>query len=91
METNAQVLSQAYSGLLREVKSLNSIQGLSATIYTQTNQFHVILEVGPSFQQDAGAFSSMYVPIGSASANLASTIALAGTNSALTGAAALAP
>jgi multidrug efflux pump len=33
----------------------------------------------------------MYVPIGSASANLASTIALAGTNSALTGAAALAP
>src|ERR1039458_4648592 len=33
----------------------------------------------------------MYVPIGSASANLATTIALAGTNSALTGAAALAP
>ena len=33
----------------------------------------------------------MYVPIGSASANLASTIALAGTNTALTGAAALAP
>jgi multidrug efflux pump len=33
----------------------------------------------------------LYVPIGSASANLATTIALAGTNSALTGAAALAP
>ena len=31
------------------------------------------------------------MPIGSASANLATTIALAGTNSALTGAAALAP
>jgi len=62
-----------------------------STIYTQTNQFHVILEVAPHFQQDASAFSDMYVPIGSASANLATTIALAGTNSALTGAAALAP
>ena len=62
-----------------------------STIYTQTNQFHVILEVAPQYQQDAGALGEMYVPIGSASANLATTIALAGTNSALTGAAALAP
>ena len=62
-----------------------------STIYTQTNQFHVILEVAPQFQQDAPRLSDMYVPIGSASANLATTIALAGTNSALTGAAALAP
>ena len=62
-----------------------------STIYTQTNQFHVILEVAPHYQQDAAALSDMYVPIGSASANLATTIALAGTNSALTGAAALAP
>ena len=62
-----------------------------STIYTQTNQFHVILEVAPRYQQDQGALGSMYVPIGSASANLATTIALAGTNSALTGAAALAP
>jgi multidrug efflux pump len=62
-----------------------------STIYTQTNQFHVILEVAPNYQQDSAALSSMYVPIGSASANLATTIALAGTNSALTGAAALAP
>jgi multidrug efflux pump len=62
-----------------------------STIYTQTNQFHVILEVAPRYQQDAAALQDMYVPIGSASANLASTIALAGTNSALTGAAALAP
>ncbi len=61
-----------------------------STIYTQTNQFHVILEV------DAAAISrirprcrDMYVPTGSASANLASTIALAGTNTALTGAAAI--
>ncbi len=62
-----------------------------STIYTQTNQFHVILEVEPRYQRDAEALRDMYVPIGSASANLATTIALAGTNSALTGAAALAP
>ncbi len=62
-----------------------------STIYTQTNQFHVILEVDPRFQRDTEALKDMYVPIGSASANLATTIALAGTNSALTGAAALAP
>jgi len=62
-----------------------------STIYTQTNQFHVILEVAPKYQRDTGALSDLYVPIGSASANLATTIALAGTNSALTGAAALAP
>jgi len=62
-----------------------------STIYTQTNQFHVILEVAPQYQHDSASLSSMYIPIGSASANLASTIALAGTNTALTGAAALAP
>jgi multidrug efflux pump len=62
-----------------------------STIYTQTNQFHVVLEVAPAYQRDASALDQMYVPTGSASANLASTIALAGTNSALTGAAAIAP
>jgi multidrug efflux pump len=62
-----------------------------STIYTQTNQFHVVLEVMPTYQKDTGSLSHMYVPIGSASQNLATTIALAGTNSALTGAAALAP
>jgi multidrug efflux pump len=62
-----------------------------STIYTQTNQFHVILEVAPQYRQDFSALKDQYVPIGSASANLASTIALAGTNSALTGAAALPP
>jgi len=62
-----------------------------STIYTQTNQFHVVLEVAPQFQKDTSSLDHMYVPIGSASANLATTIALAGTNSALTGAAALAP
>ena len=62
-----------------------------STIYTQTNQFHVILEVAPQFQGNATELDHLYLPIGSASANLASTIALAGTNSALTGAAALLP
>jgi multidrug efflux pump len=61
-----------------------------STIYTQTNQFHVVLEVAPAYQQDASALADMYVPTGAASANLASTVALAGTNSALTGAAAIA-
>jgi multidrug efflux pump len=61
-----------------------------STIYTQTNQFHVVLEVAPLYQQDTSALGKMYVPVGTASANLASTIALAGTNSALTGAASIA-
>ena len=62
-----------------------------STIYTQTNQFHVILEVDPQYQKDTSALQDMYVPTGVASANLASTIALAGTNSALTGAASVPP
>jgi multidrug efflux pump len=60
-----------------------------STIYTQTNQFHVILEVQPQYQQNKGALAEMYVPTGQASANLASTVALAGTNTALTGAASI--
>jgi multidrug efflux pump len=62
-----------------------------STIYTQTNQFHVILEVEPRYQQDTASLDRLYVPTGVASANLASTIALAGTNTALTGAAAIPP
>jgi multidrug efflux pump len=62
-----------------------------STIYTQTNQFHVILEVAPPYQQDASSLADLYIPTGAASANLASTVALAGTNTALTGAAAVIP
>jgi multidrug efflux pump len=58
-----------------------------STIYTQSNQFHVVLEVGQQWQQNTDSLKQIYVQIGSASANLASTIALAGTNTALTGAA----
>ncbi len=60
-----------------------------STIYTQTNQFHVVLEVASQYQQDTASLEELYVPTGAASANLASTIALAGTNTALTGAASI--
>jgi multidrug efflux pump len=60
-----------------------------STIYTQANQYHVVLEAAPQWQQNASALQDIYVQVGSASQNLASTIALAGTNSALTGAAPL--
>jgi multidrug efflux pump len=60
-----------------------------STIFTQSNQYHVVLEAGPQWQKDARALKDIYVQIGSASANLASTVALAGTNTALTGAAAI--
>ncbi len=58
-----------------------------STIFTQSNQFHVILEAGPKWQLSAGSLKDIYLQVGSASANLASTVALAGTNTALTGAA----
>ena len=58
-----------------------------STIFTQSNQYHVVLEAGPQWQQNANALKDIYVQIGAASANLASTVALAGTNTALTGAA----
>ncbi len=61
-----------------------------STIFTQSNQYHVILEAGPEWQGDASALKRLYVQVGSASQNLASTVALAGTNTALTGAARLA-
>src|SRR6202042_2774983 len=46
-----------------------------STIFTQANQYHVILEVGRQWQQNAAALRDVYVQVGSASANLASTIA----------------
>jgi multidrug efflux pump len=61
-----------------------------STIYTQSNQYHVILEAGEQWQQNVDGLSTLRLQVGSASANLASTIALAGTNTALTGAAPIA-
>jgi multidrug efflux pump len=58
-----------------------------STIFTQSNQFHVILEAAPKWQLSASSLNDIYLQVGSASANLASTVALAGTNTALTGAA----
>ena len=60
-----------------------------STIYTQSNQYHVVLEAAQQWQQNADSLKNIYVQIGAASANLASTVAAAGTNTALTGAAAI--
>jgi multidrug efflux pump len=61
-----------------------------STIFTQSNQYHVVLEAGKQWLTNAAALNDIYVQIGAASQNLASTIALAGTNTALTGAAPIA-
>jgi multidrug efflux pump len=58
-----------------------------STIFTQSNQYHVILEAADKWHESATALQDLRIQIGSASANLASTVALAGTNTALTGAA----
>jgi multidrug efflux pump len=58
-----------------------------STIFTQSNQYHVILEAGSKWQQSSEGLQDLRIQIGAASANLASTVALAGTNTALTGAA----
>jgi multidrug efflux pump len=36
-------------------------QRLVSTIFTQSNQYHVVLEVDPSFQQDPSSLSNIYV------------------------------
>jgi multidrug efflux pump len=36
-------------------------QRLVSTIFTQLNQYHVVLEVDPKFQQDPGALDNIYV------------------------------
>jgi multidrug efflux pump len=60
-----------------------------STIFTQTNQYHVVLEADEQWQRASDALDHVYVQIGSAAANLASTVAAAGTNQSITGAAAL--
>ncbi len=35
-----------------------------STIFTQLNQYHVILEVAPQFQQNPGSFKDLYVKSG---------------------------
>jgi multidrug efflux pump len=39
-----------------------------STIFTQLNQYHVVLEVAPQFQQDPGALKNIYVPASSGTA-----------------------
>ncbi|HVY93425.1 MAG TPA: efflux RND transporter permease subunit, partial [Bryobacteraceae bacterium] len=61
-----------------------------STIFTQTNQYHVVLETDEQWQRASDALDHVYVQVGSAAANLASTVAASGTNQSITGAAALA-
>ena len=51
-------------------------QRLVSTIFTQTNQYRVVLEVKPEFQRGPEALSQIYVPVG----NVASAPAPVGAN-----------
>ncbi|MEO8566394.1 MAG: efflux RND transporter permease subunit, partial [Betaproteobacteria bacterium] len=51
-------------------------QRLVSTIFTQTNQYRVVLEVKPEFQLGPEALSQIYVPVG----NVSSTPASLGAN-----------
>jgi multidrug efflux pump len=51
-------------------------QRLVSTIFTQTNQYRVVLEVKPEFQLGPEALSQIYVPVG----NVSSTPASVGAN-----------
>ena len=42
-----------------------------STIFTQLNQYHVILEVAPQFQQNPGSFKDLYVKSGTGTAGAA--------------------
>ena len=53
-------------------------QRLVSTIFTQTNQYRVVLEVQPEFQLGPGALDNIYVP----ATNAANTAASGGTSSA---------
>jgi multidrug efflux pump len=44
-------------------------QRIVSTIYTQSNQYRVILEVSPDLQQSLGALESLYLPSSSSSTN----------------------
>jgi len=48
-------------------------QRLVSTIFTQTNQYRVVLEVKPEFQRGPEALSQIYVPVGNVSSTPAST------------------
>jgi multidrug efflux pump len=47
-------------------------QRLVSTIFTQTNQYRVVLEVKPEFQLGPDALSQIYVPVGNVSSSPAS-------------------
>ncbi|MEB3752862.1 efflux RND transporter permease subunit [Acinetobacter sp. MD2(2019)] len=48
-------------------------QHLISTIYTQANQYRVVLEVAPQYKQDLSAFSNIYLKAATTSATSSST------------------
>jgi multidrug efflux pump len=67
-------------------------QRLVSTIFTQTNQYRVVLEVKPEFQLGPEALSQVYVPVGnvssapaSAGANASAALAAPGAGSSTAG------
>jgi multidrug efflux pump len=57
-------------------------QRLISTIYTQTSQYRVVLEVKPEFQKGIEALDGIYVPSSNASSGGASLIVAAAANAA---------
>jgi multidrug efflux pump len=54
------------------------------TLYTQTNQYHVILEADPSFQNDPNQLSHIYLPASSTSTSSSSSSTTSSTSSSTT-------
>ena len=63
--TNAARLGQTASTLDRSLYSAFG-QSQVSVIYTQLNQYYVVLEVAPKFWQDPSGLNTIYVPSGSA-------------------------
>jgi multidrug efflux pump len=59
-------------------------QRLVSTIFTQTNQYRVVLEVKPEFQRGPAALSEIYVPAPSAAAAAAASSPIPGTSPSAT-------
>ncbi len=59
-------------------------QRLVSTIFTQTNQYRVVLEVKPEFQRGPAALSEIYVPVASAAAAAAATAPIPGVTASAT-------
>jgi multidrug efflux pump len=56
-----------------------------STIFTQLNQYHVVLEVKPAFQQKPADLSSLYIRTGAGSATAASGLVAGGSSTTAVG------